>query len=234
MAHLNFKNSLSFLTVSEFSKNEISNFYNVNLNDIHVLYNGVNSNFKENISENSSLSKNKKPFALAVSSPSYHKNFSSLIEAFNKIDNPIELKIIGSSTNVFKDLENNKDNPKIKFLGRISDEELIELYQTAEFFIFPSLYEGFGIPPLEAQACGCPVISSNAASLPEVLGDSAFYFDPKNSNSIKDAIWKVLNDSSLRENLKNKGLDNVKRYSWRTSALELDSLLKKLEGKFHD
>lgn len=231
IASLNFKNSLSFITVSEFSKKDISNFYNVEMEDIHVLYNGVNSSFKE---DKCLISVREKPFALAVSSPSYHKNFSALIDAFNKIDNPIELKIIGSSTSVFKSLNNYEVNPKINFLGRISDDELIELYQTAEFFVFPSLYEGFGIPPLEAQACGCPVISSNAASLPEILQDSAYYFNPKDSNSIRDAMLKVLNDSSLRKTLKNSGLNNVKRFSWHSSALKLDLLLNDLKEKLYD
>jgi len=231
IASLNFKNSLSFITVSEFSKKDISDFYNVEMKDIHVLYNGVNSSFKEN---KSLISKNKKPFALAVSSPSHHKNFSALINAFNKIDNPIELKIIGSSTNIFKNLKDYEVNPNINFLGRISDDELIELYQTAEFFVFPSLYEGFGIPPLEAQACGCPVISSNAASLPEVLQDSAYYFNPKDVNSIRDAILKVLGDYSLRNTLKNSGLNNVKRFSWHSSALKLDLLLNDLKEKLYD
>lgn len=231
IASLNFKNSLSFITVSEFSKEDISDFYNVEMKDIHVLYNGVNSSFKEN---KSLISISEKPFALAVSSPSYHKNFSALIEAFNKIDNPIELKIIGSSTSIFKNSKNYEANPRINFLGRISDDELIELYQKAEFFVFPSLYEGFGIPPLEAQACGCPVISSNAASLPEVLQDSAYYFNPKDVNSIRDAILKVLGDYSLRNTLKNSGLNNVKRFSWHSSALKLDLLLNDLKEKLYD
>lgn len=230
IAKLNFKNSLSFITVSEFSKKDISDFYNVDMKNIHVLYNGVNSKFRKNESK---VVKKDKSFILAVSSPSYHKNFSALIKAFNKIDDDIELKIIGSSTSVFKDLKNNESKSNIKFLGRISDEELIKLYQTANFFIFPSLYEGFGIPPLEAQACGCPVLSSNAASLPEVLGDSAYYFDPKDINSIKNAILDVLHSASLREKLKNSGEDNVKRFSWKTSALKLDSILNNLQEKLN-
>ena len=231
MTALNYKNSLSFITVSEFSKKDISDFYKVDMENIHVLYNGVSSKFKVN---NSSNWARHIPFALAVSSPNYHKNFSSLIDAFNKIDNPIELKIIGSSSSVFKNSKSHQVNPKINFLGRLSDNELIELYQNAEFFVFPSLYEGFGIPPLEAQACGCPVISSNAASLPEVLQDSAYYFNPEDINSIKDAILEVLNNSSLRKTLKNKGVNNVQRFSWHSSASKLDLLLNDLQEKFYD
>lgn len=231
MTALNFKNSLSFITVSEFSKREISEFYKVDIGNIHVLYNGVSPEFKVNNSLNSTRYT---PFALAVSSPNYHKNFSALIDAFNKINNPIELKIIGSSSSVFKNSKNHQVNPKINFLGRVSDGELVELYQNAEFFVFPSLYEGFGIPPLEAQACGCPVISSNAASLPEVLQDSAYYFNPDDINSIKDAILEVLNNSSLRKTLKNQGLNNVERFSWHSSASKLNSLLNDFAEKLYD
>ncbi|WP_313483083.1 glycosyltransferase family 4 protein [Acinetobacter variabilis] len=231
MTALNYSNSLSFITVSEFSKKDISDFYNVDLDNIHVLYNGVSSEFKLNNSVDCDIGT---PFALAVSSPNYHKNFSSLIDAFNKIDNPIALKIIGSSSSVFKNSKIHQTNSKINFLGRVSDNELIELYQNAEFFVFPSLYEGFGIPPLEAQACGCPVISSNAASLPEVLGDSAYYFDPKDINSIRNAILDVVNDPVLRESLRDRGLINVQRFSWQKSALKLNSILSKVQEKLDD
>lgn len=226
MASLNFKNSLSFITVSNFSKKDISDFYNVNMENIHVLYNGVNCKFKKN---DNKILNHGKPFALAVSSPSYHKNFSALINAFSKIDNPIELKIIGSSTSVFKNFKNHEVNPNIKFLGRISDDELIELYQTAEFFIFPSLYEGFGIPPLEAQACGCPVLASNTASIPEVLGNSALYFNPKDTIDIQNAIEKASVDQVLKHNLIELGFANVKKYSWENSALKLNKIIEEVK-----
>ncbi|MCP5787119.1 glycosyltransferase, partial [Klebsiella pneumoniae] len=88
----------------------------------------------------------------------------------------LNLKIIGGGAASFKKMNfSNEDDPRIHFLGRVDDDKLIQLYMNAEFFIFPSFYEGFGIPPLEAQACGCPVIASNAASMPEVLEQSVLY-----------------------------------------------------------
>lgn len=103
----------------------------------------------------------------------------------------IKIKIIGKTARSFSKqgyaLECNSDN--IEFLGRVNDEELINLYQNATAFIFPSFYEGFGIPPLEAQSCGCPVISSNAASMPEVLAESVLYFDP---HSLEDMSEKLI------------------------------------------
>ncbi len=123
------------------------------------------------------------PYLLAVSSPSYHKNFSRMLEAFAALprDLKVELRIVGDSHAVFgqSDLATlAARDPRVKLLGRIDDAELARQYRQATAFVFPSLYEGFGIPPLEAQACGCPVISANTASMPEVLQDSVLYFDP--------------------------------------------------------
>ena len=135
-------------------------------------------------------------------------------------------KIIGSLSNAFNDQTSLFNNdPRIKFLGRVSDKELVQLYQNAKFFIFPSLYEGFGIPPLEAQACGCPVISSNAASLPEVLKESAIYFEPNDVNSIRAAIEFVNLDTVLTEKLVIDGYENIKRFSWDKSAQKLNEII---------
>lgn len=221
LTFLNFKNSLHNLTVSEYSKQDIMRFYNVSYERISVIYNGVNNDFIVNSNEN-----NSRAFALAVSSINYHKNFHGLLGAFRLSNIDIDLKIVGSYSNIFENGNiSNQFDSRIQFLGRVNDSELIELYQKADFFIFPSLYEGFGIPPLEAQACGCPVISSNAASLPEILGDSAYYFDPKDILSIKSALEAVNSDEKIKENLKRKGFDNVSRFSWKISAQNLNKLL---------
>lgn len=224
MARLNFRNSQSFITVSEFSKQDIATYYKVDINNIHVIYNGVSQNFENNdaLKEN-----NMKPFALAVSSPNYHKNFSAMIEAFLQANVDLELRIIGSAAGGFKSLDlTNIEDSNIKFLGRLSDEALIELYQTADFFIFPSLYEGFGIPPLEAQACGCPVISSNAASLPEVLKESAEYFNPQDVDEMAQKIRLIANDHNKRLGLKDAGFKNVARFSWGKSANTLNHIIE--------
>lgn len=155
-------------------------------------------------------------FALAVSSPNYHKNFYRMIEAYNQANVGYKLKIIGSASSVFNESSTFKDlqTDKIEFLSRVNDTELIQLYQNASFFIFPSLYEGFGIPPLETQNCGCPVISSNAASLPDVLSDSVIYFDPLNIQQIKEKIELISSNSNLQIQLREKGFENTKRFSW--------------------
>lgn len=113
-------------------------------------------------------------------------------------------------------------------MGRVSDEELIALYKGAKAFIFPSYYEGFGIPPLEAQSCSCPVISSNRASLIETLGDSVLYFDPDSKYELIKAIIKLNNNVDERNLLINKGKSNVERYSWERSAEKLNILITKI------
>lgn len=214
------------LTVSDFSKKELINHYKIIPENITVIYNAVSGNFKPiNRKKNNTY----KSYALAVSSPVFHKNFPRMINAFLRSNVEIDLKIIGSSTNLFN-LQKNSSilDSRIKFLGRISDQELIDLYQNADFFIFPSLYEGFGIPPLEAQACGCPVISSNAASMPEVLQDSTLYFDPYNVDEIKKCIERIAVDEDFKQNLIEKGLKNTERFSWHNSAKQLHSVIEEI------
>ena len=116
------------------------------------------------------------------------------------------------------DLNALTSNPQIKLLGRVNDSELVELYSNAIAFLFPSLYEGFGIPVLEAQACKCPVIASNVASLPEVLGDSADLVDPHSVEDWVQAISNIVTNSDYRNKLIESGCHNIERFSWKFSA----------------
>ncbi|HHK5705615.1 TPA: glycosyltransferase family 4 protein, partial [Serratia marcescens] len=114
---------------------------------------------------------------------------------------------------------------KVSFVGRVSDEELVDLYRNAFCFLFPSLYEGFGLPPLEAQACGCPVIASNATAMPEVLGESAILVDPLNDDALTEAMEKLVLDPKLRESLIAAGTENIERFSWLLSARQLSCVI---------
>ncbi|TXE74870.1 glycosyltransferase family 4 protein [Serratia nevei] len=226
------KNSRALITVSEFSKDEIESVYNYGRNRINVIYNASSDVFKKKLKNSNSQVPNK--YFLAVSSPSFHKNFHGLIKAFSKAENfdGYSLKIIGEkSKNLggidLDDLIRNCKN-KIEFLGRVSDEELVELYSNAYSFIFPSLYEGFGIPPLEAQACDCPILSSNAASMPEVLSDSAIFFNPEDEYEIINAMYMIRDNPTLRVQLIEKGRENIKRFSWVNSAQQLNTLVDSL------
>ncbi len=221
------KRSKHTITVSEFSKSEIIEFYGTNKDDISVVYNSVSDIFK-NVEDK----KNDK-YILAVSSLNYQKNFHSLIKAFNLLGNQdIRLYLAGSINKNFASLELIKDiemNPNIIFKGRVDDEELISLYSNALAFVYPSLYEGFGIPPLEAQSCGTPVICSNAASLPEVGGtDSVLYIDPYDVNDIKEKIETLINDEAVQKELIEKGFENIKRFSWEESAKKIIKISKRL------
>ncbi|MDI9880069.1 glycosyltransferase family 4 protein [Flectobacillus longus] len=215
-------------TVSEFSKKEINKYYSTDLKRISVLYNAVNEEFQ---CHSYTGIINEKPYFLALSSLSERKNLISLFKAFNlvkeTVDN-LELLIIGDlSTNSFAQLDisefiNRKD---IRFIGRVSDQKIIEYYSGALAFVFPSFYEGFGIPPLEAQACGCPVIVSKETSLPEIFLNSALYCNPHSIEDIASSMLKILNIEQ-RERLIESGNVNIKRFSWKESTLQLLKIIE--------
>jgi len=224
------KHSKYIITVSEFSRNEVAEFFKIDKNKIFVVYNGLDEKFKpvkENYKEN---------YILAVSSIAYHKNFTKLIEAFTRLRTKnIYLYIVGGiNEKVFglegkKLLEKIKNIDRVKFLGRVDDDTLIKLYSNALCFLYPSLYEGFGIPPLEAQACGCPVVLSDIPVFREIYGNSAIFFNPTDAQDIADKIEVVITNKSLRNSLKEKGLENAKKFTWENSAKSFFEVLKKVE-----
>lgn len=228
------KNSKKIITVSEFSKNEIAEYYNIPKNKFQIIYNGVEKNhFVPEFSK-----KNNPKYILAVSSRNYHKNFQGLVKSFKSIKDKlkdVDLYIVGSSdiksfNTIELDIEDLKKEERIHFLGRLSDEELIKTYQNAYVFVFPSFYEGFGIPPIEAQACGCPVIASNTASMPEVLQDSVVYFDPNNiSDMTEKLIYFCRQDSSFRDSFIKKGIKNSERFDWDLSVEVLKITINNLK-----
>ena len=208
------KTSKHIFTVSEFSKSEISSYYYIRKDRFTFIYNSVNIQFYPK--PNSNCEK----YILAVSSVAPHKNFHNLIKAFSIIKNKnVKLFIVGQQNNNFKQIDiDHTTFKRINFLGRVNDQQLNELYSNAICFVHPSFYEGFGIPPIEAQSCGTAVISSKAASLPEIGLDSFLYVDPKNINDIAKKIQILIQDKHLQRKLINKGYENVKRFSWKKSA----------------
>ena len=216
------------ITCSNFSRGEISRFYGIDEGKFLVLPAAVSEGFKARLPQAEGPR-----YLLAVSSPAAHKNFNRMIEAFLSLRGfpDLQLHIVGAATHIFANPDLQRlacRDPRIRFLGRLSDAELIEQYQGATAFVFPSLYEGFGIPPLEAQACGCPVVAANAASIPEVLQASALYFDPLDVRHMAAAMQRVLTDQPLREALRLHGLNNVERFSWDLSAQRLSQRLDAL------
>lgn len=216
------------ITVSEFSKDEIVKYYGVDRDKVSVVYNAVSSRFRHEDDER--LRKQK--YLLAVSSLNYRKNFFAVLEAFamfEKEDREAVLYIIGGLDNsnfAGIDIGRYKDDPRIHFLGRISDDELVRYYSNAAAFIYPSIYEGFGIPPLEAQACGCPVVVANIPPLREVVADSGVYCNPFD---VKDIARQIANAVAGSEELSVKGYANGVRFSWETSAKKVGDLVREYQ-----
>jgi glycosyltransferase involved in cell wall biosynthesis len=225
------RSSKHLLTVSEFSKKEITSTYHYPEESTSVIYNAADRKFK------SKQQKDFQVYFLSVASEKFHKNQHGMINAFLKFNNKkpeekkIKLKIIGD---LFKASSHEKYHFKygmedIEFLGRVEDDELITLYQNAFTFIFPSFYEGFGIPPLEAQACGCPVLASGKASIPEILGESALYFNPFDESEIIKAMEIITENIELRNELIRRGNENIKRFSWQSSAEKLINVVRAVD-----
>ncbi len=219
-------------TVSEFSRGRLARHLKIAEEKIHVLGNATNSAFSPAEIPVSTDT----PTLLCVGSLDPRKNFHRLIEAWiqlrksNRLPEKARLNIIGSANPANFSQFDIIDAPGVHWLGRVSDQELIRCYQEATAFIFPSLYEGFGIPPLEAMACGCPVLLSKNASLPEIGGPpfdplnpkssgAALYFDPLSTAEIATAIETMLTlDSKARAGLVGNAVDHASKFSWDTVA----------------
>ncbi len=223
------KTSLCIFTVSESSKSDIIKYYKTDANKIKIIYNAVDLSFFTNSIPSI---KPHDRYLLAVSSIDPRKNFKRLIDAFNLIeDKTIKLYIIGGQNNVFKN-EKYSSNKQIYFLGRVKDSELIQYYRNAVALIYPSLYEGFGLPTIEAMSLGCPVLTSNIPSLKEVCSDAAIYFNPYDIFDIKNKINALVNSTPTINLMKEKGLKNVLRFNWDKSADKIISYL--LENSYMD
>lgn len=178
----------------------------------------------------------KHPLVLGVGTLEPRKNHIGLIKAFHQAqqhkNGPAMLAIAGGKGWLYEETQqlvaDLKLEQKVRFLGRVTDHELVTLYSMADAFAFPSFFEGFGIPPVEAMACGAPVITSNVSSLPEVAGDAAILIDPHNIDEMAAAIARVIGNKQLQEELRQKGYEQVKQYTWATSAQKMLSVYQRL------
>lgn len=226
------KRADAIITDSHSSKNDIHKFTGIPADKIHVVYLASSPHFRKLRTKNSEQrTKYKLPakFILYVGDATWNKNLSSLIKAINMID---EHLVIAGSAFVNKDFDRqnpwNKDlheaqvlsqaNKKIIPLGFVPDEDLVKLYNSATAFIMPSFYEGFGLPILEAMASGCPVITTEKGSIPEVADSAAYFVDPGSVESIKDGINEVMKNEDLRKALSEKGLNQAEKFNWKLTA----------------
>jgi glycosyltransferase involved in cell wall biosynthesis len=217
------------LTVSEFSKREIIDTLNIPAEKIYVIHSNVP--FHNKPSEDEILNykrENEEKYILTVSSMDPRKNFVRLVEAFNNIeDKSIKLYIIGMQFKAFNTPDLQKlIGENVILPGYINDEALQKMYQNALFSIYPTLYEGFGLPPLESMTYGCPVIIADIPALKEVSGDAGLYTDPMNIEDMTTKMNLLAKDSELRQQLRVKGLEQIKKYSWDKSAKQVLELAK--------
>ena len=248
------KNADHIITISQYSKEDIIKNYGIKKNNITVAYPGYDrenfqfprqgrsspraaiSNFQlENVKRKYGISGN---YIIYIGTIQPRKNLIRLMEAFARIEGDLQLVIVGKTTGPGREgwkYEDILETPeklgiedKVRFVGFVSTDELPYLLSGASVFILPSLWEGFGIPVLEAMACGTPVIVSNVSSLPEVVGKAGLLVDPYSVDQIEMAIRTVITDKKLREKLKTPGLEQAKKFSWEVCAREV---LKVFEGK---
>jgi len=224
------------IAISENTKNDIVKMYEVNDNKIKVVYPGISQIFfnivseeeKQKILDKYNLPKN---YALYLGNLEPRKNVSSLIKSFDLLKNDsLNLVIVGGEgwkyKKIYKVWQNTKNNKKIKFLGYIESKDKPAIYSLAKMFIYPSNYEGFGLPPIEAMACGTPVIASANSSLIEAINNAGLLIDSNNINDIAQAINYILTDQNLEIKLTELGISRAKKFNWQQKAEEILNIIK--------
>ncbi len=231
------------LTVSEASKRDILRFFDVPPDKVSVIYNGIDERFlgpadtkrMDLVRQRYQLDH---PFILYVGNIKPHKNIERLIDAFGRArgGGPEHLKliIIGDELSKYPALRQavhrHKLDKHVRFLGFQPHETLAAFYRLARAFVFPSLYEGFGLPPLEAMACGTPVVTSNVSSLPEIAGRAALLVDPRDTDAIAEGIGRAVNDEALRADLAARGLARAREFSWARSVAKIHRIYMEVLG----
>ncbi len=225
------RKSKAVFTVSNNAKEDIVAHYGVDPEKVFVTYNAVDSSFRRMSDEELGVAElrdkygiGSSRFVLTVGNLQPRKNLPRLIKAFVHMQqllcSDVKLVIVGKkawmTSDIFKEAMNHSEH--IVFTDYVSQDDLVRLYNAATCFVYPSFFEGFGIPPLESMACGTPVAVADRTSLPEVVGDAGLYFDPFSEQEIEDALIKLLTDGELRDDLIGRGLERVKNFSWAKSS----------------
>lgn len=226
------------ITISRSSKNDIIKHYSVPSERVDVVHLGLKEINMHGTSKSLEEFGIKKPFILFVGTLQPRKNIISLIKAFSLLSDEIkdnhQLVIVGKRGWLYDDILKAPAmlgvEDKTLFLDYVKNSDLPNFYKKAEVFVLPSLYEGFGLPILEAMRYGCPVIASNVSSMPEAGGDAALYFDPNDIEDISQKIEKVLLDKSLRQKMIQKGSSHYKKFTWEKAADEVLKAVEKAAG----
>lgn len=231
------------LADSQCTKGDLIRLLGVPIEKIEVVYGGVSSEFTP-VTDEVVLARVRekygidRPFILSLGRLEPRKNLDRLIEAYwllrQETNPPHRLLLAGEKgwlcEGLFVQVEKLKLGGDVIFLGFVPDEDLPALFSLADVFAYPSLYEGFGLPPLEAMACGAPVVASNTSCLPEVLGEAARFVNPHDVNTIAEALHRVIIDDELRRNMSRQSLARAAQFSWSASAQKLLSVYEKTVG----
>lgn len=230
------------ITVSEFSKKDISRYIKYPEENIEVIPPAVNHHLYYPNRNKKCLSKyhigKGEKVILYVGAEEPRKNIQLVINSFSKLKDMIpQVKLLkvgmpnypGVRKKLLKQIESLNLQKDVIFTGYVSEIELAEIYNAVDLFVFPSLYEGFGMPPLEAMACGTPVITSNTSSLPEVVGEASIVVDPYDINKFAEKMYDVLTNDDLKKEMIGKGLKRSKMFSWDNSAKKTLKVYKELE-----
>lgn len=227
------------LADSAATRADLMEVYNTPAEKISVLYSGVNADFKP-VREAAQLAAvrakyrlGERPFIFAVGTLQPRKNYARLIQALARLPLPdVQLVIAGGKgwlfEAIFAEAERQHVTERVLFPGFVDDEDLPALYSAAAVLAYPSLYEGFGLPLLEAMACGTPVVTSNASCLPEVAGDAALCVSPTDVEALSGALEQVLTDTALRSSLIEKGFMRAAQFKWENAARQLITLYQQL------
>jgi len=237
------RQATKIIAVSHFAAQEIQELYGTPCDKIRVIHSGVSDDFfqEKNEEKLSALQRRyhlpSAPYLLFVGGADPRKNHSTVFQAFAhcpRLSKTHRVIAVGSERSRWGDLrETGRSlgmNDYIFCIGKIPQEDLRLLYSHADVFVFPSLYEGFGFPVLEAMACGVPVVTSNATALPEVAGDAAILVDPTNDEALGQAIVHVLEDSAISGSLQAKGLQWVKQFTWERAARQTLHVYQELQS----
>lgn len=176
-----------------------------------------------------------RPYVLYLGTLEPGKNVSRIVKSFDAVaaDFPEHVLVLAGDKgwlyeSVFETIDASKHRDRIFYVGHVGDNQAVHLFNFAEAFVFPSLYEGFGLPPLEAMACGCPVITSNRSSIPEVVGNAARLIDPENDAELTQALQEVLGNRALRDEMRQAGLERAQQFSWDKCAVETLGVYREL------